>query len=55
MVVFYVAIGLLFLFTDVASETFSANRTPIGIIFICYGLFRMIITIGKIKKLSQNK
>jgi uncharacterized protein with PQ loop repeat len=55
MVVFYLALGLLFLFTDIAFDTFPANRAPIGIVFIIYGLFRLIITIRKIQKLNQEK
>jgi uncharacterized protein with PQ loop repeat len=53
MVALYLALGLLFLFTDIAVETFPANRTPIGIAFIIYGLFRMIMTIQKIRKLNS--
>jgi hypothetical protein len=54
MVALYFALGLLFLFTDIASETFPANRQPIGIVFLIYGLFRMIVTIQKIRKLNHE-
>jgi hypothetical protein len=55
MVAFYLALGLLFLFTEIAIDIFPENRVPIGIVFICYGLFRTGMTIWKIKKLNQNK
>jgi hypothetical protein len=55
MVALYLALGLLFLFTDIAENIFPANRTPIGIVFISYGLFRMVITIRKIKKLNEDQ
>jgi hypothetical protein len=54
MVAVYLALGLLFLFTDIAENIFPANRTPIGIVFLSYGLFRMITTIRKIKKADQE-
>jgi len=53
MVAVYLALGLLFLFTDIAIDRFSVNRTPVGIGFLIYGLFRMIITIQKIRKADQ--
>jgi len=55
MVAVYLALGLLFLFTDIAIETFPANRQPIGIIFIAYGLFRTVATIYKLRKLKRNE
>jgi hypothetical protein len=55
MVAVYLALGLLFLFTDIASDIFPANRKPIGIVFIFYGLFRALITIRKLKKLRSDE
>jgi len=54
MVAVYLALGLLFLFTDIAIDTFPANRQPIGIIFIVYGVFRTITIILKLRKLRNN-
>jgi hypothetical protein len=53
MVAVYFALGLLFFFTDIAFDTFPANRKPIGIVFIVYGFFRLILTIQKIRKLNR--
>ncbi|HEX8515229.1 MAG TPA: hypothetical protein VF868_03445 [Bacteroidia bacterium] len=55
MVALYFALGLLFLFTDIAIDTFPENRRPIGIVFIIYGLFRMIVTIQKLRKLKHHE
>jgi hypothetical protein len=55
MVAFYLTFGFLFLFTEIAIDTFPAYRTPLGIVFICYGVFRMILTIQKIRKVNQEK
>ena len=54
MVVIYVALGLLFLFTDIALETFPQNRIAIGIVFIVYAAFRTLLTIQKIRKAGQE-
>lgn len=49
MAVIYLSIGVLFIFTDVLSETFSQHRLVIGILFSVYGLFRGIICWQKLK------
>jgi hypothetical protein len=54
MVVLYIALGLLFLTTDIAEETFPSNRKAIGIVFIIYGAFRAILTIQKIRKIDKE-
>jgi hypothetical protein len=54
MVGVYLALGLLFLFTDIAVNIFPANRTPIGIVFIVYGIFRSFITVRKIRRLNKE-
>jgi uncharacterized membrane protein HdeD (DUF308 family) len=54
MVVIYLALGLLFLFTDIAENTFPANRKPIGVIFIVYGIFRAIVSVQKIRKANRE-
>jgi hypothetical protein len=50
MVLLYIVLGGLFLFTDIASETFSQYRTGIGITFIIYGIIRSWMTWKKIKR-----
>jgi hypothetical protein len=50
MVAVYLALGLLFLCTDIAIDTFPAYRKPIGITMLIYGIVRIILTIQKIKK-----
>ncbi len=50
MIAVYLALGLLFLCTDVAIDTFPAYRKPIGITMIIYAAVRTILTIQKIKK-----
>ena len=49
MVALYVALGLLFLFTDTAIDTFPTYLTEVGIVFLIYAVFRTIITIRKLK------
>lgn len=55
MVTVYLALGLLFLFTDVAINAFPSNRKPIGIIFLVYGSFRLILTLQKIRKAKEDE
>ena len=55
MVAVYWALGLLFLFTDLGSTMFPANRTPVGIILLVYGIFRLVVTIQKIRKLNSDE
>ncbi|MCW3083182.1 MAG: hypothetical protein JWP12_548 [Bacteroidetes bacterium] len=55
MVAVYLALGLLFLFTDIAEETFPANRKAVGTVLLVYGCFRMIITIQKLKRRDQDQ
>jgi hypothetical protein len=40
MVLVYMAIGLLFIFTNVLIDLVHKNRTIIGLFFIAYGIFR---------------
>ena len=50
MVAVYLTFGLLFLFTDIAIETFPAYREPIGITMLVYGIVRTILIVQKIKR-----
>lgn len=54
MVSVYLALGLLFLFTDIAVNAFPSNRKPIGIVFLVYGTFRLILTIQKVRKARKE-
>jgi len=56
MVAIYLVIGLLFLFSDIAIETFPFYRTGLGIIFTIYAGFRLFIAIKKQKRnTNENK
>jgi|GEM_PF-1476572 len=54
MVGVYLALGLLFLFTDIGFDLFPANRTPVGIILIVYASFRVILIVQKIRKADKE-
>ena len=54
MVAVYLALGLLFLFTDIAIDMFPANRQPIGIIFLAYAIFRTVMTVIRLKRLKNE-
>ncbi|MCW3103403.1 MAG: hypothetical protein JWO09_1843 [Bacteroidetes bacterium] len=54
MVGIYLALGLLFLFTDIGYDLFPANRKPVGIILIVYASFRVILIIQKIRKADKE-
>jgi len=50
MVAIYVSLGLLFLVTDVAIDTFPGYRKEIGGILLLYALIRLILQYYKIKR-----
>ena len=50
MVALYLGIGLLFLFTDIAIETFPAYRGPVGGLLVVYAGFRMYSIIKRYKQ-----
>jgi hypothetical protein len=50
MVLLYIIIGGLFLFTNIAADTFPDYRTGIGITCITYGTIRAFMTWRKIKR-----
>ena len=45
MVAVYLVVGLLFLFTDIAIQTFPQYRQPVGVVLIAYAAFRLYSTI----------
>lgn len=49
MVAVYLALGLLFLFTDIAVDLFPFYRKQIGFVMVVYGAFRTFSTMRKIK------
>lgn len=49
MIALYLAIGLLFLFTDIAIQTFPVYREPVGGLLIVYAGFRGYSIIRKNK------
>jgi hypothetical protein len=50
MSLIYIAIGIMFLFTNVFYHAISQNRQVIGAVFLAYGCFRLITGIVKLKK-----
>ncbi len=50
MVAIYISLGLLFLVTDFAIDTFPGYRKEIGGIFLIYALIRLILQYYKIKR-----
>ncbi len=47
MVALYLGIGLLFLFTDIAIQTFPVYREAVGGLLIFYAAFRLYLIIKK--------
>jgi hypothetical protein len=52
MVLIYLAFGSVFLFSDIAIQTFPVYREPIGGLLIVYACFRLY---SIIKKNKENK
>lgn len=53
MVAVYVALGLLFLFTDISIEIFPEYRTQVGITMILYAIYRTYTIYKKVKKTDK--
>lgn len=49
MVAIYLALGLLFLFTDIGIDKFPVYRIQIGVVMLIYGVIRAFTTVRKIK------
>jgi hypothetical protein len=49
MVAIYIALGLLFLFTDIAVDKFPAYRKEIGAVMLVYAAIRTFSTVRRIK------
>jgi len=50
MVAIYIALGLLFLFTTIANDTFPVYRTEVGCLMLIYSGYRGYSTYKKIKQ-----
>ena len=50
MVALYLVIGLLFLFTDLAIQTFPVYREAVGGLLIAYAVFRLYSIIKNIRQ-----
>lgn len=50
MVGIYLVIGVLFLFSDIAVQTFPVYRTKVGLLFTFYAGFRLFVTIREKNK-----
>lgn len=50
MVAVYLFLGLLFLFTDIAIETFPAYRKEIGSTLLIYSVIRLLLQYYKNKR-----
>jgi hypothetical protein len=55
MVAIYLALGLLFLFTDIRIDTFPAYRKEIGIVMLVYAGIRTYTTVRKIKAQGNDR
>jgi hypothetical protein len=54
MVAVYLALGLLFFFTDIAYNTFPNYRKEIGFTMMIYSIVRLVMTIKKNKNNQDN-
>jgi hypothetical protein len=50
MVAIYIALGLLFLFTDIGIDSFPAYRKEIGWVMLIYAVIRVALSIRKFKR-----
>lgn len=55
MVVIYLAMGVLFLFTDIGIDYFPAFRTEVGWVMIIYAGIRTILSIKKFKQKEHEE
>ncbi len=55
MVAVYLALGLLFFFTEIGADTFPAYRKEIGFTMLVYGIVRLVLTIRKYRKEKDDE
>lgn len=54
MVAIYLALGLLFFFTDIAIDTFPAYRKELGFTMMAYAVIRTVMNIRKKRREKEN-
>lgn len=54
MVAIYITLGLLFLFSDMAIDTFPAYRTTLGCVLLGYGCLRAFLSLKKIRQQKDD-
>jgi len=54
MIAVYIAIGLLLLFSNYFLDYISENRMIMGFVFLAYAIFRLVLTIQRIRKLKKS-
>jgi hypothetical protein len=55
MAAIYISLGLLFLFTDIATDAFPAYRKILGCVLIGYGSLRTYLNIKKIRQEEDER
>jgi len=50
MGILYITLGILFLFTNIAIDTFPSYRTQVGILLVSYASFRFYTSTKKLKQ-----
>jgi len=54
MVAVYLTFGLLFLFTDIAIDTFPDYRNGVGVTLVIYAIVRFFLTRMKYKRTRED-
>ena len=54
MVAIYIALGLLFLFSDIGTESFPAYRKEVGCVMIVYAAIRIVLSRQKFKREEES-
>ena len=54
MVALYLALGLLFFFTDIALDTFPNYRKELGVTMMVYSVIRTVMNVRRIKREKEN-
>lgn len=55
MGLFYLALGYMFLATDALIQFFPANRQIVGWLLLVFAIYRMTMTVLKIKKAKREE
>ncbi len=54
MIVVYLGLGSVFLFTNLGVETFHTYRKEMGLVVICYAIVRIVLTRAKMKRQKDS-